>query len=1303
MAQKTFVLIPFCLILGLASIPNAWAQPSPGNWKIAFLMIDFPDKPGQSTQSYFNTLLFGNHPSNAPLGSMKDFYNEVSYGQLTVSGQVNNGTVNWYRMPHSYSSYINGSYSLLSDAILTATSAGFDFGPYDQDNDGYVDAIILIHAGTGQENTGCSCDIWSHMGIDTSINTSGIDSLGQSVYTGRFAVVPEWWGSVGYMTIGVIAHEFGHILGVPDLYDPDYTSSGLGNWSLMAGGSWNGNLGNRPAHMDAWSKIALGWVNPVVPRNAAELNLPPVETNPVIYKLHTPSQEYFLLENRQMIGFDAALPGPGLLIYHVDDLISSGNRLESYPGCTICTSHYQVGLIQADNRWDLEHGLGRGDAGDPYPGTSNNLQFNDSSSPNSRSYLNQNSGIALNNITRSGLNILAALSDLSAPFTSDFPISQAPHQQTNPHVQFDGTNYMVVWDDFRSGANQVYAARVDSSGLVLDAAGIHIADGKLMDMSFDGTNYLVLWGTPRLGGWNDLFVTRLSVSGTVLDPVGTSLGVGNLAQVAFDGTNYFAVWLGGYFQIYGARITPLGNILDPGGFLLTPGTDWKDVPAIAFGGGNYFLIWRDSQPGTGIASTYGSRMTSDGALLDNPPILVSNGCCFNTAVIYQGNGFLLLWGGLGVRVDKQGNVLDPVPLVLPNNGTSTSVAFDGLNTLVTWQDASGKVLGNYVSPNGTILNASPEVIAIPYARTDSAAVGPGNNGILVVWPDWRNEPAANPNLIWSTCELDSAFYIPALCNVDLYANFAPTIYSVLSVNKTGAGTGSIQSNPAGIQCGTICSASYLNGTSVSLTAVPDAGFYLSGWNGGCSGTSLNCTITVTAPTSVSASFDPITFNLSLTKAGGGSGSVSSYPQGINCGSVCSATFVNGTVAVLTASALSGSVFTGWNGVCSGTTTTCTLTLNADVLVTANFVNVTAAPDLISTLLTVTTTGSNIVITDRIRNQGNGAAGPFTASFYLSVDPVFQNGSDIFVCSRNIVSLAAGLYDPPSTNAKTTCPVPAGVLPGTYYLIEVVDSGFQIAESNEFNNTRYTTTSLYVGPDLIPYLLTGTISGSNLIITDRVRNQGNVDTGPFRISYYVSGDTIYQSGTDIFVCSRSLSSLPAGTYDPPSTNATTTCPIPAGISAGPYYLVSVTDSESMVPESNESNNVRTTTNLLNIGPDLFPVYFTATKSGTNFIIRDRVKNQGNVNSMTFTISFYLSADTVYQPGNDTLICSRTVASLAVAMFDPQSATYTTTTCPIPAGVSPGSYYVISVDDSGNRVLENNETNNSRATTGVITIP
>ncbi|MBI3802256.1 MAG: hypothetical protein HY282_00650 [Nitrospirae bacterium] len=173
----------------------------------------------------------------------------------------------------------------------------------------------------------------------------------------------------------------------------------------------------------------------------------------------------------------------------------------------------------------------------------------------------------------------------------------------------------------------------------------------------------------------------------------------------------------------------------------------------------------------------------------------------------------------------------------------------------------------------------------------------------------------------------------------------------LSVAKTGSGTGTVASSPAGINCGATCSASYNSGTSVTLTATADANSLFTGWSGACSGTG-SCVVTIDGAKSVTATFTLRTFSMTVSKAGAGTGTVTSSPGGIDCGGTCSASFNSGASVTLTASPASDSTFTGWSGACSGTGN-CVITVDAAKSVTATFA-------LKSFTLSVTTAGNGTV-------------------------------------------------------------------------------------------------------------------------------------------------------------------------------------------------------------------------------------------------------------------------------------------------------------------------------------------------------
>jgi Divergent InlB B-repeat domain/PASTA domain len=159
----------------------------------------------------------------------------------------------------------------------------------------------------------------------------------------------------------------------------------------------------------------------------------------------------------------------------------------------------------------------------------------------------------------------------------------------------------------------------------------------------------------------------------------------------------------------------------------------------------------------------------------------------------------------------------------------------------------------------------------------------------------------------------------------------------LTATKAGAGSGSITSSPSGFDCGTNCAFTFADGTTVTLTAAADANSVFAGWSGGgCSGTGA-CTVTLSADTTVTASFVPLR-TLTVARSGNGSGAVTSSPAGISCGASCSAQFVDATSVTLTASPDSGSLFTGWSGDCTGTEP-CVLSMAGNHSVTAGFAKV----------------------------------------------------------------------------------------------------------------------------------------------------------------------------------------------------------------------------------------------------------------------------------------------------------------------------------------------------------------------------
>lgn len=171
---------------------------------------------------------------------------------------------------------------------------------------------------------------------------------------------------------------------------------------------------------------------------------------------------------------------------------------------------------------------------------------------------------------------------------------------------------------------------------------------------------------------------------------------------------------------------------------------------------------------------------------------------------------------------------------------------------------------------------------------------------------------------------------------NITASFAP-MQMTLSVAKTGSGTGgTITSLQTGIDCGVSCSGIYDWGSQVTLAATPATGSTFQGWTGACSGTATTCTVTMNHTQNVTASFAPMQMTLNVTKTGAGTGTITSSLAGIDCGVSCSGIYDWSTQVTLTATPATGSTFKGWTGACTGTATTCTVTLNQAKSVNATF-------------------------------------------------------------------------------------------------------------------------------------------------------------------------------------------------------------------------------------------------------------------------------------------------------------------------------------------------------------------------------
>jgi M6 family metalloprotease-like protein len=339
-----------------------------------------------------------NYWINKATTRFQQYFAEVSYNNLTVNITVSNV----YTLPNPMCYYGRETDTDLTRLIVNAVNTANDI------NFSQYDAVILVHAGAGEEtdyydNSGR--DIWSlyysKSCFDSDLNSDNgcqpLPSLKNGAPFDEFIVMPQTGSQDGIIVdpLGVYAHEFGHWLGLPDLYPTNFNSwDGPGKWSLMADGIYlagaDGIAGSSPAHPDAWCKKYLGWVTPeTISTDFGIKTLSPVETNQQIVKLQastTTSSQYFLLENRQKTDFDFGLPGSGLLVWLIDDAVIAANI--AYNSVNNNPLRPGVKVIEADGKNDLgTYGGDFGGPGDPFPGLTGNTSFTPYTNPASTPYI----------------------------------------------------------------------------------------------------------------------------------------------------------------------------------------------------------------------------------------------------------------------------------------------------------------------------------------------------------------------------------------------------------------------------------------------------------------------------------------------------------------------------------------------------------------------------------------------------------------------------------------------------------------------------------------------------------------------------------------------------------------------------------------------------------------------------------------------------------------------------------------------------------------------------------------------------
>ncbi len=568
---------------------------APGSYpalvNILFLRVEFQADPAPSSSfttgsglwndSHYVYAGSSDYWINKAKTNFINYWSEVSYDNLIISVDT---STNVYKLPYTMWHYGNESNSALENLIYdSVTTAISDTNPATKINFMLYDAILIVHAGTGEESDiagDTSNDIWSlyYSSNCISRDASGIGCLTTKLKDGKpiteAIIMPQTDSQDNIIVdpLGVYVHEFGHWLGLPDLYCTGLNClpDGVGKWSLMGDGVYNADpasqadqsnictcamektdphcqtvylqtgmtqciFGGSPAHLDAWSKVFLGWVTPkttVPPADIGSYVFDPVETSKAIVKVQassSTSQQYFLMENRQMIGYDKGLPGHGLLIWLIDDLVINNN----FASNTVNNNKFRPGikLIEADNDWKLlSYGCKApddcGSAGDPFPGSTNNTSFTLHSIPPSTAY-SPSAWVNVKNIIETGptpTNTITADigfsplppgtpgmngDTISWPSTTDTSVTGYNIYRNGVQIgQSAGLSLSFRDPDARTGYGYQVTA-VDSGGDESDFSGMVIANMAVEDNGGGGGGSGCFIATAAYGSYLDPHVEVL--------------------------------------------------------------------------------------------------------------------------------------------------------------------------------------------------------------------------------------------------------------------------------------------------------------------------------------------------------------------------------------------------------------------------------------------------------------------------------------------------------------------------------------------------------------------------------------------------------------------------------------------------------------------------------------------------------------------------------------------------------------------------------------------------------------------------
>ena len=341
-------------------------------------------------------------------------------------------------------------------------------------------------------------------------------------------------------------------------------------------------------------------------------------------------------------------------------------------------------------------------------------------------------------------------------------LSPAGENAGDADLAFDGTNFLLTWTTSVSFVTDIHGARITPTGVVLDAAGFVISsaasDQRDAEVAFDGTNFLVAWEDER-GLGLDIYGARVSTTGVLLDPSGLPLAVTTEDEmepiVGASTGEFFVGWTGhlefdGNRDIHGVRVAGAGT-LNGSSFIVSRAAAEQIEVDVAFDGTNYLVVWEQGTPFD--VDIYAARVAPDGTKLDGPGFVVSGAPLWQASpsVAFNGTNYLVAWEDqragtgentwdiYGSRVSPSGTVLDPAGVAISTatkNQATPSVAFDGTNFVVAWADERGSSWDIYqtrVNSAGTVLSATGVALSTASGAEFNPEITRGATNMLVAW------------------------------------------------------------------------------------------------------------------------------------------------------------------------------------------------------------------------------------------------------------------------------------------------------------------------------------------------------------------------------------------------------------------------------------------------------------------------------------------------------------------------------------------------------------------------------------------